>query len=45
MPRKRIQRLTTYDKTIIVLCQLHNCTTKDARNIYQRRLLTKILPE
>lgn len=45
MARKRIQRLTTYDKTINVLCELHNCTPKDARIIYQRRLLTKILPE
>lgn len=45
MARKRVQRPTTYDKTINVICQLHNCTTKDAHNIYQRRLLTKILPE
>lgn len=45
MARKRIQLPTTYDKTINILCQLHNCTTKDARNIYQRRLLTKLKPE
>lgn len=45
MKRKRIQRPTTYDKTIKNLCMLNNCTSKEARHIYNRRITLKLKPE
>lgn len=45
MARKRIYRLTTYDKTINRLCLLHNCSMREAKNIYERRVKLKLLPE
>ena len=45
MARKRIQLPTTYDKIINNLCLLHNCTSKDAQNIYKRKVELKLLPE
>lgn len=45
MARKRIQLPTTYDKTLTNLCLLHNCTMREAKRIYERRVRLKLLPE